>query len=336
MLRDLINNDINEIVAINVVKSLLQTSLRGVDSHGINLFPHYCKEIDAGRINKSPNIKITHASPCSILIDADHTFGHHAGILAIEEGSFVANEYGMSGVVVRNSTHFGAASYFGLHAAQKDLICIAFTNADALVKAYGSSVKYFGTNPLCFCAPMLNEEPFCLDMATSQISWNKIREYSRNSQPIPNGLAFDNNGQITTDPDLVSMLAPIGEYKGYGLGMMVDILCALLGTGLTSKDIIPMFEEPLSKRRYISHYFILIDINKYVDAHTFKKRLQLMADEIRNLKKQSGFKKVMVAGDPEKSNYTERISSGIPVYNDIYQQFLQLSPKYKEALVLGK
>jgi ureidoglycolate dehydrogenase (NAD+) len=336
MLVTLKDKGIKNDIATNVVQSLVQTSLRGVDSHGINLFPHYCQEIDAGRINKSPNIQTTHLSPCSKLVDADHTFGHHAGIVAVDIGCESAQEYGMSGVAVKNSSHFGAAAYFGLHAARKDFICMAFTNADALVKGYGSRESFFGTNPICFCAPMLNEDPFCLDMATSQISWNKIKEYSRNRLQIPDNLAYDSDGNMTTDPDQVKMLAPIGEYKGFDLGMVVDILCALLGGGLISKDILPMYKEPLSEKRYICHYFVIIKISDYVDVEEFKNRLKSMSDRIRNLSTANGIKQVMIAGDPEKIKYIERNKKGIPVFSDVFQNFLLLSPEFNEALKIGK
>ena len=335
MLKDLVENGIDEDVANNVVKSLIQTSLRGVDSHGINLFPFYCRKINAGRINKNPQIQVLKPAPCSITVDADHTFGHHAGIIAVEEGIDAARKYGIAGMAVKNSSHFGAASYFGLHAASQDLLCLAFTNADALVKAHGSMEKYFGTNPICLCAPMLKEEPFCLDMATSQVAWNKIREYSRRKQKIPEGLAFDADGQSTIEPDTASMLAPLGGYKGYGLGMMVEILCSLLAGGPIGKNILPMYQEPLSERRNISHYFTVIDVSKYTGLNEFKERLQSMAEDIRKLKTQNGFDSVLIAGDPEKQNYAERSVSGIPVYDDIYNQFLELSVEYGEATVIG-
>ncbi len=136
----------------HVVASLVQTSLRGVDSHGINLFPHYCRAAEAGRINSRPHISISRTGPSTAVMDADH---------------------------VRNSTHFGAAAYFGLIAAERDCLGFAFTNADALVKAFGAKEAFFGTNPICFTAPLQNESPFCLDMATSLVSWNKINNYRR-------------------------------------------------------------------------------------------------------------------------------------------------------------
>src|SRR3989337_517805 len=66
------------------VDSLIQTSLRGIDSHGINLFPHYCRAVDAGRINKNPQFKIRSSAKSAAILNADHAFGHHASAVAID------------------------------------------------------------------------------------------------------------------------------------------------------------------------------------------------------------------------------------------------------------
>ncbi|ETR65342.1 MAG: hypothetical protein OMM_14403, partial [Candidatus Magnetoglobus multicellularis str. Araruama] len=81
----------------------------------------------------------------------------------------------------------------------------------------------------------------CLDMATSLVSWNKIKNFRRNDQKIPEHWAYNNNGEQVTDPHKAVSLSPAGEYKGFGLGMMVDILCSVLAEGLISKDILPMY-----------------------------------------------------------------------------------------------
>ena len=215
----------------HVVSSLIDTSLRGVDSHGINLFPHYCRELDAGRINKNPHFQINQTAVSTASMNADHGFGYHAGVVAMDKAIELAKNTGMGAVSVKDSSHFGAAAYFGLRAAEKDCLGFAFTNADDLVKAHGGKESFFGTNPICFTAPMNSEEPFCLDMSTSVVSWNKIQNYRQSNESIPLGWAFDENGCEVTDPHKAKTLNPIGGYKGFGLGAMVDILCALLADG---------------------------------------------------------------------------------------------------------
>ena len=318
----------------HVVASLVQTSLRGVDSHGINLFPHYCRAAEAGRINSRPHISTSRTGPSTAVMDADHAFGHHAGAVAIGEAVTLARQSGMGAVSVRNSTHFGAAAYFGLIAAERDCLGFAFTNADALVKAFGAKEAFFGTNPICFTAPLQNEGPFCLDMATSLVSWNKINNYRRENRSIPSHWAFDAEGKSVTDPHRARSLNPAGEYKGFGLGMMVDILCATLAGGLIGKDIKAMYALPLDgSKRGISHFFMALDISRFSEPALFRRNLQAMVDRIRLLPPLNPGEAVMVSGDPEKKSFLRRSVEGIPIDGTKYAEFLALSSKFESARV---
>ena len=315
----------------HVVGALVETSLRGVDSHGIPLFPHYCRAVDAGRINKNPNMKILSQHPSVALLNADHAFGHHAGSEAIEMARQMADQTGIGVVSVRNSTHFGAAAYYGLQASRKGYMAFTFTNADSLVKAYGSDRAFFGTNPICFTVPMRNEDPLCLDMATSQVSWNKIKIYRMKKQPVPEDWGFGPDGRPTKDPDAVKSLNPIGRYKGYGLGIMVEILCSLLASGPFALQVIPMFTR-INEKRSISHFFMVLDIGKFRLVESFLDDLENMVEQVRSLPTLDGVSSVMIPGDPEKQAFRERTVRGIPIDEKAYEDFLSVSKDFSGAL----
>ena len=86
----------------------------------------------------------------------------------------IANKFGVGIVAVKNSSHPGALASMALRAARKNYIAFAFTHADSLMLSHNGKKAYFGTNPICFAAPRKEKEPFCIDMATSMISWNKL------------------------------------------------------------------------------------------------------------------------------------------------------------------
>jgi len=316
----------------HMTSSLIETSLRGTDSHGINLFPHYINAIKNGRINKSPKFTFEEKAKSTSVMDADDAIGHHSGAVAMQKAINNAKLYGMGAVAVKNSTHFGAAAYFGLIGAKQDCIGFSFTNADALVKAVNAKESFFGTNPICFTAPLKNEDPFCLDMATSMISWNKRNNYLRESKDMEEGWAFDKNGQPTINPSMSVSLAPAGDYKGYGLGMMVDILTSVLVGSLISKDIEPMFTSDIKTKRGIGHFFMAIDISSFSNVDNFKERLQDMVDRIRSLEKITS-DNVMVPGDPEKISKEIRLKDGIPVDSRKYEEFLKVSDNFKRCLL---
>ena len=328
----LINKGVITEAANYVSAGLIQTSLRGIDSHGINLLPHYCRAVDAGRIKKNPNISINQTAASVAILDADHTFGHNAGSIAIQYATKLAKTTGIGAVSVKNSTHFGAAAFFTFQANKENCIGFAFTNGDALVQVYNSKEIFFGTNPICFTVPLANEEPFCLDMATSQVTWNKVLNFQRQNLPLEEGWAYDIDGQETTDSQKATSLASIGKYKGYGLGMMVDILCAVLIDGIISKNLLSMHNAPIEARRKVSHFFMAIDISMFTNINKFKENMQLIVDRIRTCEK-DGNEDVMVAGDPEKKTYKIRTAKGIPVDQQKFNELLTISEDFRKALI---
>lgn len=322
MLIEMEKRNVAHYVAANVVSSVIETSLRGVDSHGINLFPHYCAVSQSGRINLTPNLIRSQTSASLAILDADWSFGHHAGALAMTYAQELASETGFALVNVTNSSHFGAAAYFSLRAARDDFMSFAFTNADSLVKAHNAKEAFFGTNPVCFAAPMDGEDPLCLDMATSTIPWNRIKNHRIENQSIEPGLAFDADGNTVADPHRAVSLAPTGSYKGFGLGLMVEVICSVLTGGIIGKDIAPMYAN-IANHRDIRHAFIALDLSKITDVGRFKAQITDMARRIRSLDP-LGMDEVMVPGDPEKKAMSKRTVIGIPVNSIVHDAFMAI------------
>lgn len=307
-----------------VVDELVETSLRGVDSHGVRLIPHYVEAAIVGRINKKPKFSFKKTAPSTGIFDADHGYGIAAGVRAMDKAIDLAKKVGIGGVVVKNSSHFGAAAIYGLCAAKKDMIGMAFTDVDALVFPHGGKQTYFGTNPICFCAPMAGEEPFCLDMATSRVPFNKIRAYAAQKKMLEAGWAFDKEGNPTTDPERAVSPAPMGDYKGYGLAAVVSIFSSLLSGMPFGPHIHHMF--PLDgKKRFLGHFFLALDIAAFTPVQVFKASMRRVAEELRRVTPRNATFPVMVPGDPEKRCYRERIKQGIPVADSDALIFKELS-----------
>ena len=312
-----------EDVAGYVSEGLVQTSLRGVDSHGIRLLPHYIEAVKGGRINPNPDYRFKKTSASTGTLDADHTFGHAAGMEAAKKAVELAEDAGTGHVAVYNSTHFGAAAYYALEIAKHDMIGISFTHADSLMRTYGGKRAFLGTNPISFAAPMEAEEPFCLDMATTLFNFNKIKQLRERKLNAPAGVGADSEGIETTDPNEIAMLLPIGGYKGYGLSLMIEILCGTL-TGMPyGPHISKMFAAPMSQKRFLGHFIIAIRIDCFQDKKVFKRRIAEMIKELRSEPPLNKEAPVMVAGDPEKRNYRERTVKGIPLAKNTFESLLK-------------
>lgn len=315
-------------VASHVADVLVDTSLRGIDSHGIRLLPHYMRAVAAGRINRNPRYRFEQTGPATGRWDADHTFGHAAAIESMQQAILMAHESGMGMVTAYNSTHCGAVGFYAMLAAQKEMIGLSFTHADALMLSPSGVRPYFGTNPISVAAPCAAEEPFCFDAATSLATWNKVLQFRARGEPLPPGWAADVHGQETTNAAHAAAVLPMGDYKGFGLGMIVDIFCGVL-TGMPfGRAISSMFKAPIGDRRYLGHALIAIDIERFCPVAEFSSRLQQMMNEVRAEPASSTRTGVQVPGDPEKRIARQRRSEGIPLADDDLKGLQEMAAQY--------
>jgi LDH2 family malate/lactate/ureidoglycolate dehydrogenase len=316
-----------------VTTGLCETSLRGVDSHGIRLLPHYVAAAETGRRNVTPNFSFTRTYPALGYLDADNAFGHAAGMKAIDHCLEMAAEMGMASVGVINSSHPGAMASFALRAARKGYIAFAFTHADALLRSHGGNRAYFGTNPICFAAPREENEPFCLDMATSVIPWNRILIHKAQGESLPPDVAADATGTVTTDPEAATCLLPTGNYKGYGLAAMVEILCGVF-TGMAFGPAIPaMYGTDLSKPRKLGQFFTVMRTDGCVASAEFASRLQELTAAVRGEPAIPG-EQVMLAGDPQILEQERRLREGIPLDKVTVDSLAQLADRFEIQLRL--
>lgn len=328
----LLKRGVTESVAKLTARGLWQASLRGVDSHGLRLLPHYLEAVKGGRINKDAEFRFEQTSPSTGRLDADHGFGHAAGITAMHHAMRLAREAGSGHVAVRNSSHCGAMAYFVLEACKEDMIGTAYTNASPKMRAANATTSFFGTNPVCMAAPMLSEDPFCFDAATTLMSANKIRVFGDKGLELPPGCGADEQGIETRDPDEVVQLLPMGDYKGFGMAMIVDILCGLMSGMPTGDDVSQMFTAPFTNKRRLGQFYSAVRIDTFEEPEHFKTRLQELADRVRRQPRLDSDVAVMVPGDPEKAYQADREAHGIPLSSVLVEQFaavakeLQIEP----------
>ncbi len=308
-------------VLASVVEGLIQTSLRGVDSHGVRLLPHYLHCVKEGRINPDPRYSFKRTSASTGILDADHTFGHAAGMEAVKHALTLARESGSGSVAIANSTHFGAAAYYSLGIAQQEMIGFCFTHADSLMRTHAGKTAFLGTNPISFAAPCDGEGPFCLDMATTVTNFNRIKILRQDGKKAPEGVGADAGGTETDDPHRIAMLLPIGTYKGFGLSLMVEILCSML-TGMPyGAHLVKMFDAPLSQKRFLGHFISALRIDCFQPVEIFKKRMAVLLQELRSQPPADPMRPVQVAGDPEKISEKRRRAEGIPLNAAEYEAF---------------
>lgn len=297
--------------AADVAETLVETSLDGVDTHGLRLLPTYVRELEGGRANPTPSFRIHGRFPAAALFDADHSLGVVAANAAMREVISRASIYGIAALAVTNSNHFGAAAHYAKLAISHQQIGLVLTNSDALVVPFGGATPLNGTNPLAMAAPALDGDAFVLDMATSQTAYSRVLHALSTNEPLDSSWLFSNDS-LRPSADRLPPLLPLGGVKGQGLGMMIQILCALLANAPFDTDLTHLYHEPYDIPRRISHFMVAIEISAFAEPKQFQVRLSQLLENFRSCEPATGGK-VMVAGDLERISRRERLRNGIPI-----------------------
>jgi LDH2 family malate/lactate/ureidoglycolate dehydrogenase len=203
-----------------------------------------------------------------------------------------------------------------------DMIGVSTTNSPyvAMVPTFGREAK-LSTNPLSFAAPAGRHAPFVLDMATTTVAFGKLRLASRWGKPIPSGWALDDDGEPTTDADVAvkhRLQTPLGgtrelgSHKGYGLGMMVDILSGIL-PGAVYGDLFFRTDRQARRLQDVGHCFIALDPARFRPIEEFKRDMDDYFDSLKATPRVAGQDRVYVAGEPEAESEARRRRDGIPL-----------------------
>ena len=310
--------------AEKVARVLIDTSLRGVDTHGIRLLPFYARLLDLGKAKARPSYQLSSVAKAAWHLAADSALGPVAATDATMKAIGLAKEFGVGTVAVSGANHFGSAGHYALTMADRDCVGLVLSNADALVAPFAGTRPFFGTNPLAIAAPAENGDSFCLDMATSQTSFSQVMLRKETGTPLLPGWALDASGRETLNGDTSAALQPLGGYKGQGLAMAVEILCTLLSGADFDHLLASVLEGTPAKRQSIGQLFVCIDIAPFCAATHFRKRLSSLLEALLR-EKPRGHDPILYAGQQEAMCRRDRLSHGIPLAAEVMAEIIGLS-----------
>lgn len=270
--------------AETVIASIQEAEVCGVESHGYMRLPSYVERIKKGLIKPNPEIKIEKRGECMLRVDGDCGLGQIITMTALERCMEEAKAHGMCTAAISNSNHFGTCGYYGRIAARRGFISFIATNAAASMPPFGGMENMFGTNPFSVSFPAGKYDNFTIDIAMSAVARGKIRIYDKTNREIPLGWAMDAEGHDTTDPHkaLEGGLLPMGGHKGYGLAIVIDMLCGILTGARLSNEIETMFKATTPAE--IGHFIAVIDPSRLMDMTDFTSRIEAWFDEIKSSK----------------------------------------------------
>ncbi|RLL41138.1 Ldh family oxidoreductase [Oceanobacillus piezotolerans] len=324
------SNGLSEEDVRTVSNSLIAADLRGVNSHGILRLPIYVKRIKNGKIKFNPEIRHIKETNATLVLDGDHGLGQVVSQKAVNELIEKASNSNIAAVTVRNSNHYGAAAYWSSQLANENMIGLSVSNVEPLMPPPGGAAARVGNNPISFTIPAGEKPPIVLDMATSVVPLGKILNAQSKNESIPEGWAVNSNGNPTTDPNEVvngGSLFPVGGPKGYGLSIVIDVLSALLSNGAVGEEIHSMYQE-IDKHNNISHFFLGIKIEAFMEIAKFKTLVDQYIDYIKLTPLAQNTKEIYLPGEIEHLNYLSNQERGITVPDNLIAELIDLAKEF--------
>ncbi len=304
-------------VAQRVMQNLVRANLYGIQSHGVVRLADYVHAVQNGRVHADAQPTILNESAVTALLDGNWCFGQVVAERAMQIAIAKAKANGVAIVCARNSNHVGAIGEYTEMAANDGLIGLAFVNGVGLLVApHGGKARRLSTNPIAFSVPVPGGRPILMDFATSIVAEGKLKVARNKDAKVPHGWILNQQGEPSDDPNdfyAGGFLLPVGEHKGYGLSIMVEILGGLLsGAGAAMLGSAPSN----------GCCFVVIAPEFFRPSEEFFEDVCRLADTLRATPPRDGFESVLMPGDPEARAQAEHMTHGIPLDDVTWQTII--------------
>jgi len=294
-----------------VANSLVRADLWGHQSHGVMPLGWYVERIRAGVMRAVTRPELVVDGGAVAAMDGRDGVGQVLAAQAAREAIRRSKVHGISAVAVRNSNHFGMAAYFTRMAPPEGCVALLTTNASPAMAPWGGCKKTVGNNPWSVAAPAGRYQPMVLDIANTVVARGKIYLARQKGLSIPVGWAINTAGEPTTDPveALAGIILPMGEHKGYGISVMLDVLSGVLtgsafGTGVHGPY---QTEHPGG----CGHLMICLNIDAFLPLSEFNARMEKLISEIKSVPLVKGVKEVFYPGEIEIRNEERHLQEGL-------------------------
>lgn len=331
-------------------ENLVLADLRGIPSHGVARLKRYVDGMINGTILPLAVPEIVREAPATATIDGRAGLGqvvaHFATGLAIAK----AKLNGIGVVTVRNSNHYGIAGYYSQMMLEAGLLGISMTNSAPLVVPTFGKEMIIGTNPISLTAPTKRNRPFFLDMATAVVPRGKLEVYERLGKPIPPGWAVDAEGRVTTSAaevlkNMISRagggILPLGGegeefsgYKGYGMAVLVDILCGVLSGGSYGDMVDSKGPHGENQPAEVAHFFLALRIENFVEREIFEDKMDDFIDRLKASAKADGASRIFIHGEKEYELFEKHKQEGVPLEEKVYEILKSISAQRGVAFPL--
>jgi LDH2 family malate/lactate/ureidoglycolate dehydrogenase len=321
---------VSQLAAEATAASMLHANRRGLDSHGIVLLGVYAPRLRQGHIRGDAHPELVSDRGALGIFDGNFAPGAHTGKVAMEWCCEAVREHGIGAAAIRNSCHFGAASFLSELAAERGCIGVALTNSDPGMAPRGALAPILGTNPIAIAAPRVDGSVMpSLDIATSVVAQGRVAAAARAGTPIPDGWAIGTDGTTTTDADeaMRNSVLPMAGHKGFGLAFMIDVVTACL----SGAQISPAMVEEVG----VGHLLIAVDVSAAAGLEVYGRRLERLIGAVHSAARSEDVDAFMIPGEREHRVAREREHT-IPLDAATRRLLDSLSTEYGVPLLEGR
>src|SRR5688572_3571617 len=301
--------------AQTIAELMTRADVNGSEGHGVFRLPQYIRRIKGGAVNVRPDIRIERDAPATALVNGDNGMGHlvmrYATQLAIEK----AKRTGVAWVGAHWSNHAGPASLYASMALEHDMIGLYMAVGSANhLPPWGGLDMLLSTNPLAVAVPAGEERPIVLDMATTVAAYGKVKTKAQRGETMPVGWMMDRQGRPLTDPKRANegFLLPIGDYKGYGLALIIGLLAGTLNRAAMGRDVVDFNADDTTPTN-TGHAIVAISVEAFGEVAEFKKSVDALARELRASKRLPGVDRIWLPGEQSRQKRIDHLRDGVPV-----------------------
>lgn len=248
-------------IAASVADAVRKAEAVGNKICGLYYLESYCTQLTSGRVKGDAEPEVTRPRPGTVMVDAKYGFAQSAFARALPEALNAARDCGIASLAVGHAHTCTSLGYFTEQIAVKGFIALGMTNASPIVAPPGGKTRVIGTNPIAFSVPDgKGGIAMQFDQSTTTVALGKITMAKAAGEKIPEGWAVDADGNPTTDPEaaLGGSLVSMGGYKGWGFGLMAELLAAGMTGGVVSRDVKPL-KAPEGPPHDLGQYYLIMD-----------------------------------------------------------------------------
>ena len=298
-----------------------RTTESGVYSHGVNRFPRFIQQLDAGDIIPDAQPKRVTTLGAIEQWDAQRSIGNLTAKKMMDRATELASDHGIGLVALRNANHWMRGGSYGWQAAEKGYVGICWTNSIAVMPPWGAKNCAIGTNPLIVAVP--GEPITMVDMSMSMFSYGMLEINRLAGKTLPVDGGFDNDGNYTRDPATIEenrRILPMGYWKGSALSIVLDMLATLLSNGSSVTEVTQDNGDEFG----ISQVFIAIDVDRLIDGPTRDAKLARIIESISGAERANGEQAIRLPGHKFPGIRAENQQQGIPVDERVWARIQAL------------